>query len=194
MSKTPTSSIFRAKGLGLCYKTRLGESIQAVENASFELNEGDVLGIAGESGSGKSTLAKGLMGLLSPPLHHVSGDIELKGRPILDLSPEELRSEILGKQISMIPQGALGALNPTRKVKKFAADVWRSHHPEMKKREIYQALKKRFQSVGLDADRVLEAHPCELSGGMKQRVVIAISTLLNPELVIADEPTSADRK
>jgi peptide/nickel transport system ATP-binding protein len=183
--------LFEVDNLRLHYRTRFGDKIHAVDGVSFSLEKGQVLGIAGESGCGKSTLVNGSMALFLPPLYHTSGDIRIKGDSIVGLEPEQLRTDVLGKRISMIPQGALNALNPTRKVRDFAADVMLSHYPKMDKKEIYDRLHERFEQIGLDAKRVLGSYPVELSGGMKQRVVIGISTLMNPEVVIADEPTSA---
>ena len=181
----------RVDDLKLHYRTRFGERIHAVDGVSFDLNKAHVLGIAGESGCGKSTLVNGLMGLFLPPLYHTSGDVVIDGRSIVGLEREILRREVLGRLISMIPQGALNALNPTRKVKHFAADMMLSHHVDMKKGDVYAMLHDRFVQIGMDADRVLNAFPVELSGGMKQRVVIGVSTLMNPRVVVADEPTSA---
>ena len=184
-------ALFHVDNLKLHYKTRFGESVHAVDDVSFSLNQGEVLGIAGESGCGKSTLMQGAMGLLLPPLYHTSGDSFLKGESILSRDTEIRRREIMGKQISLIPQGALNSLNPSRKVKDFAYDVVQSHNPKISKKEIWEKLHDRFVQIGIDAGRVLSAYPLELSGGMKQRVVIGISTLMNPRVVIADEPTSA---
>ena len=183
--------IFEVEDLKLHYKTNFGDIIHAVDGVSYSLKEGEILGIAGESGCGKSTLVNGSMALFMPPLYHTAGDIRIEGESIIGLDGEDLRKNVLGKKISMIPQGALNALNPTRKVKDFAADVMLCHHPEMSKKEVYERLYERFVKIGLDADRVLNSYPVELSGGMKQRVVIGVSTLMNPKVVIADEPTSA---
>lgn len=184
-------ALFEVDNLKLHYRTRFGEQIHAVDGVTFNLEKGEVLGIAGESGCGKSTLVNGCMGLFLPPLYHTSGDIQIKGQSIVGLDKEVLRKDILGKKITMIPQGALNALNPTRKIKHFASDVMLSHYPEMKRKEVEERLFERFNAIGLDAKRVLNSYPVELSGGMKQRVVIGVSTLMNPEVVIADEPTSA---
>lgn len=184
-------ALYTVENLKLHYQTRFGECIYAVDGVSFELEKGEVLGIAGESGCGKSTLVNGGMCLFNPPLHYTSGDVRIRGESLIGIRPEKLRSEYVGRQIVQIPQGALNALNPTRRIKDFAADVMRSHFPKMGRREIYDRLHERFDRIGLDARRVLDCYPVELSGGMKQRVVIAISTLMNPAVVIADEPTSA---
>ncbi len=176
--------------LGVHYKTRFGQTVQAVDGVSFSLAQGKVFGIAGESGCGKSTLVNGVMSLFIPPLFYSYGSVVVDGEDITKYDSERLRVEILGKKISMIPQGALNSLNPTRKVKHFATDVMRNHEKNLSKAEIYDRLEDRFEAIGLDP-RVLNMFPIELSGGMKQRVVIGISTLMNPHVVIADEPTSA---
>jgi peptide/nickel transport system ATP-binding protein len=176
--------------LAVHYLTRFGQQVHAVKGVSFTLDEGKVFGIAGESGCGKSTLVNGVMALFIPPLFYTHGSVVVDGEDITTYDREKLRVEVLGKKISMIPQGALNSLNPTCKVKRFALDVMKNHEPDLTKAEIYDRLEERFEAIGLDP-RVLNMYPLELSGGMKQRVVIGISTLMNPAVVIADEPTSA---
>jgi peptide/nickel transport system ATP-binding protein len=195
MPPTDTATVASAplltvENLGVHYTTRFGQQIHAVKGVSFSLAEGKVFGIAGESGCGKSTLVNGIMALFIPPLFHTHGAVIVDGEDITQYDREKLRVEVLGKKISMIPQGALNSLNPTRKVKKFAMDVMKNHEPNLSKSEIFDRLEERFKAIGLDT-RVLNMYPLELSGGMKQRVVIGISTLMNPKVVIADEPTSA---
>jgi peptide/nickel transport system ATP-binding protein len=185
------AAILEVEHLKLHYLTRFGDRIQAVDDVSFTLQEGEILGIAGESGCGKTTLVSGLMGLLIPPLQHTSGDVRIGGRSIVGLDVETNRREVLGRLISMIPQGALNSLNPTRKVKDLAADMILSHDEKADRREIHARLHERFGRIGLQADQVLDAYPVQLPAGIKQRVVIGISTLLNPKVVVADEPTSA---
>lgn len=172
------------------YVTRFGEDVFAVDGVSLKIEEGKSLGIAGESGCGKSTLALSLMGYYFPPLHYRSGTIKIDGRNISDLSPDEVRKTILGNEVAYIPQAAMNALNPTQKIIHFIEDVIHAHEPKVSKAEIYRLAKERFEILGLP-ESVLSKHAVELSGGMKQRTVIAISTILSPKVLIADEPSSA---
>jgi peptide/nickel transport system ATP-binding protein len=183
--------IFEVDGLSLHYLTRFGEKIPAVSGVSFSMEKGEVLGIAGESGCGKSTLVNGCMGLFIPPLNPTSGDVRVAGESIMGRTPKDIRKNVLGRKVSMIPQGAFNSLNPTRKIKDLAADMVASHEQGVNKKEIYNRLRDRFKLIGMDADAVLNAYPIQLTAGTRQRCVIGISTLLNPQVVIADEPTSA---
>jgi peptide/nickel transport system ATP-binding protein len=172
------------------YITRFQESVYAVDHVSFKVEEGKSIGIAGESGCGKSTLALSLMGYYFPPLHYTSGEIIIDGRNISGMDPDDVRKKILGNEIAYIPQAAMNALNPTQKIIHFIEDVIQAHHPKMKKKEIYEMARDRFETLGLPAE-VLQKYPVELSGGMKQRTVIATSVILSPKVLIADEPSSA---
>ncbi|MGM0461242.1 MAG: ABC transporter ATP-binding protein [Fibrobacterota bacterium] len=185
-------AVFEVKDLSLHYLTRFGKKIQAVDTVNFSMEEGEVLGIAGESGCGKTTLVSGCMGLFIPPLHPTGGDVRIKGESLMDRTPEDIRKNVLSTKVSMIPQSALNALNPTRKVKDAAADLILSHEDTDKSRkELYPRIRERFSILGMDTDRVLNSFPIQLTAGEKQRSVIGIATLLNPGMVIADEPTSA---
>ena len=119
MSKT----ILEVKGLTTKYITRFHEDVYAVDNVSLKIEEGNSLGIAGESGCGKSTLALSLMGYYFAPLHYISGDIIINGRNISGMKPDDVRKNVLGTEIAYIPQAAMNALNPTRKIRRFMEDV-----------------------------------------------------------------------
>jgi len=172
------------------YVTRFKESVYAVSDVSFKLEEGRSVGIAGESGCGKSTLALSLMGYYFAPLHYISGDIIIDGNNISQLKPDEVRKNILGTEIAYIPQAAMNALNPTQKIIRFIEDVIRAHNPKATKKDIYDLARQRFEVLNLP-EETLHKHAVELSGGMKQRTVIAVSTILSPKVLIADEPSSA---
>ena len=182
--------ILEVRNLKTKYITRFHEDVYAVDGVSFTIEEGKSLGIAGESGCGKSTLALSMMGYYFPPLHYISGDIIIDGKNISGMDPDAVRKTILGTEIAYIPQAAMNALNPTQKIIKFVTDVIRAHEPKADKKEIRARAEARFAELGLPKD-VLDKHAVELSGGMKQRTVIAVSTILSPKVLIADEPSSA---
>ncbi len=182
--------MLEVKNLKTKYVTRFHEDVYAVDGVSFSIEEGKSLGIAGESGCGKSTLALSMMGYYFPPLHYMSGDIIIDGTNISGMKPDDVRKTILGTEIAYIPQAAMNALNPTQKIIRFVEDVIRAHDPKADKKEIRERAQARFAELGLPKE-VLEKHAVELSGGMKQRTVIAVSTILSPKVLIADEPSSA---
>ena len=181
--------MLEVKDLTTKYITRFGEDVYAVDHVSLKVEEGKSLGIAGESGCGKSTLALSLMGYYFPPLHYTSGDIIIDGRNITSMKPDDIRRNVLGTEIAYIPQSAMNALNPTRKIIDFITDVVEAHNPYSKK-EIYELARESFEILNLPKE-VLQQYPVELSGGMKQRTVIAVSVILHPKVLIADEPSSA---
>lgn len=182
--------MLEVKELTTKYITRFGEDVYAVDHVSLKVEEGKSLGIAGESGCGKSTLALSLMGYYFPPLYYTSGEIIIDGRNISAMHPDEVRKSILGTEIAYIPQSAMNALNPTQKIISFIEDVITAHDLYITKKDIYERTRTLFETLGLPAE-VLQKYPVELSGGMKQRTVIAISVLLLPKVLIADEPSSA---
>lgn len=145
MSKT----ILEVKGLTTKYITRFHEDVYAVDNVSLKIEEGKSLGIAGESGCGKSTLALSLMGYYFAPLHYISGDIIINGRNISGMKPDDVRKNVLGTEIAYIPQAAMNALNPTRKIRRFIEDVVLAHDPKRDKKEIYEMAKARFARAGI---------------------------------------------
>jgi peptide/nickel transport system ATP-binding protein len=171
--------------LKVSYRTLHGD-VQAVDGVTFGIADGEIMGLAGESGCGKSSLGNSLV-YLTGRMKYVHGTVELDGveLPIWDF--EEM-NEHRFKQISVIPQYAMSALNPTRKIGRMTHELLRSRGVAYT--SIEDELVRRLELVGLSED-VLGMYPIELSGGMKQRTVMVISTLLNPSLLIADEITSA---
>jgi len=182
-----SENVLDVKNLSVRYLTRAGE-VKAVNNVSLELKRGETLGLVGESGCGKSTLGYSLMRLLPPNGRIVSGKILLEGDDILKMDEVMLR-RVRWKKIAMIFQGAMNALNPVFTVGDQIAEVLLLHE-KMTRDEAYEVVRELFIQVGLDPARISD-YPHQLSGGMKQRVVIAMALSLNPSIVIADEPTTA---
>ncbi len=175
----------QAKNLTVYYQTTRGE-VRALEDASFSVADGEIMGLAGESGCGKSTLCNSMI-LMKPPLKLMKGSVCLDNEelPVQDF---ERMNDYRFKQVSIIPQYAMNAMNPTRKIGKMTQELLRSRREDYK--AILPELKRRLELVKLSPD-VLNMYPIELSGGMKQRMVMVLSTLLNPSLLLADEITSA---
>ena len=180
--------ILEVKNLNVHYDTGRGPA-KAVNDVSFSLKPGERLGLIGESGSGKTTMATALMRLTRHPGKIVSGSIELDGKDILKLSTKELRETRL-RDIALIPQGAMSSLNPVMRLEEQIVDAILAHQPEMTRPSLKSRIAELLHSVGLKPD-VARRFPHELSGGMKQRAVMAIATSLAPKVIVADEPTSA---
>jgi peptide/nickel transport system ATP-binding protein len=180
--------ILDVQGLKTYFYTSKG-IVKAVDNVGFKIGRGEVLGIAGESGCGKSTLGFSLIRLVPPPGRIVGGRINFMGEDILKMPEEEFRTKVRWKGISMVFQGAMNALNPVYTVGSQIAEVLMLHKGLSKKEALEEAA-NLLKMVGLDPRRI-RSYPHELSGGMKQRVVIAMALALRPSLVIADEPTTA---
>ena len=181
-------SILESKNVKAYYSTPRGY-VKAVDGVNITLDKGIILGLAGESGCGKSTLVNTLMMNIYPPLHFIDGEIILDGKRISDMDRAALKKNVWGVLVALVPQSALNALMPTKRVIDLVKDVV-MHHMSVSNSEVVSMAKKRFEELNLDVN-ALYLYPHELSGGMKQRAVIAISTLLNPKLLIVDEPTSA---
>ncbi len=183
-----SEEVLRVEGLKVYYYTLKGV-VHAVDGVSFSLKRGEVLGVAGESGCGKSTLAFALLRLVPPPGRIVSGRILVDGEDITKMSEQEVRRKIRWKKISMIFQGAMNVLNPVYQVWFQIAEPLMVHR-NVSAAEAYQEAVKLLSMVGLD-ESIARRYPHELSGGQKQRVVIAMALIMRPDIVIADEPTTA---
>ncbi|MFN3346741.1 MAG: ABC transporter ATP-binding protein [Candidatus Bipolaricaulaceae bacterium] len=178
-------ALLDVQGLRVYYQTLRGE-VRALDGATFSVAEGEIMGLAGESGCGKSTLGRSLV-LLKPPMKYVAGHVILNGRP-LPIWDYEGMDAFRFVEIAFIPQYAMNALNPTRKIRRIFSDVLASRG--IRWSQMLPEVHRRLELVELSST-VLNMYPIELSGGMKQRVVMVLSTLLNPSLLIADEITSA---
>lgn len=181
-------TILNVENLIVHYETKDGVC-EAINNISFQLGKGESLGMVGETGAGKTSIALTIMGLLpKPPANVIGGRIEFKGENLLEKSAKEMRT-IRGNDISMIFQDPMTALNPVVPVGDQIAEVVRLHN-KVSKAEAMAKAKEMLQMVGIPPERCKD-YPHQFSGGMKQRVVIAIALACNPELLIADEPTTA---
>jgi len=176
------------KNLYLYFATRKG-IVKAVDNVSLSLNKGETLALVGESGCGKSSLAKAIIRLLPRNTHTYKGEVYLNGENIMEYGEKKFRKEVRWKKISMVFQGALNSLNPILKVGFQIAEPLIIHE-NMSKEGAYKRVKEAVKLVGLH-EAFIDRYPFELSGGMRQRVVIAMALVTRPNIVILDEPTSA---
>jgi len=183
--------ILKVKNLKGYYKGSFG-IVQGCDGVSIDVKRGEIVGIAGESGCGKSTLAELISGTPRPVLYFEEGMVEVDGFNVYEIDPEVLRTQIKCQRMSYVPQANLESLNPIKKIGNFIIDVVKQRTGEERPnlKDVLQMAGDHFERVGLNRD-ILQKYPHELSGGMKQRAVIAISTLWNPKLLIIDEPTSA---
>jgi len=175
----------QVKDLTVYYQTLRGE-VHALESTTFGIADGEIMGLAGESGCGKTTLGQSLI-FLHAPMKLIKGGVTLDNKE-LPIGDMERMNNFRFKKVSIIPQYAMNAMNPTRKIGKMVADLLKSRNVDFK--SLLPELKRRLDLVKLSYD-VLNMYPIELSGGMKQRMVMVLSTMLNPSLLIADEITSA---
>ncbi|TRO52170.1 ABC transporter ATP-binding protein [Candidatus Bathyarchaeota archaeon] len=180
--------LLEVRDLKMYYETLKGD-VKAVDDVSFSLNKGESLGLAGESGCGKTSVAMALMKLQPSNAKILGGDIKLDGMNILNMSDEEIRREVRWKRISMVPQAAMNALNPVFTIKDQITEAILAHENVSEKQADERAI-ELLKKVGIDPSRA-DNYPHEFSGGMKQRAMIAMALACNPELVIADEPTTA---
>ncbi|MBA8793487.1 peptide/nickel transport system ATP-binding protein [Friedmanniella endophytica] len=181
--------LLEATHLTAAYQTG-GVEVRAVDDVSVHIDEGEVLGVAGESGCGKSTLGAILSLTARAPLYVESGTLVIDGQSQDLAVGSRIPRTWRGSVVSLLPQGAMNSISPTLRVRTLVYDVMRAHNARISKNEALDRARDRLKELELPV-RVLDAYPHQLSGGMKQRVVTIISTLLNPRLLIADEPTSA---
>jgi peptide/nickel transport system ATP-binding protein len=185
---TRNPAVLQVKDLRVHYATPSGDVI-AVNGVNLTVYEGETLGLVGESGCGKSTLAMAILRLVQAPGRIMSGQVEIHGIDLIALSERELR-QVRWSQIALIPQGAMNSLNPVMRVKDQIAEAIETHQGKRSPQELNERILRLLAMVGLPS-RVDNMYPHELSGGMKQRVCIAMAIALTPSVIIADEPTSA---
>jgi peptide/nickel transport system ATP-binding protein len=198
-----SDTVLEVKHVSVDYASASG-AVHAVQDVSFRLGRGQIFGLAGESGSGKSTLAYAIARLLRPPAVITGGQMLYAPRPgladknaedslapidLLDLTPEELRN-FRWRKLAIVFQSAMNALNPVLDIGAQIVDVLQAHHPAMPRKAQQARAAELLRLVGIAPDR-LHSYPHELSGGMRQRAVIAIALALNPDIIIMDEPTTA---
>jgi peptide/nickel transport system ATP-binding protein len=183
-----TAPILDVEALEVHYETATGSAV-AVNGVSFQVYKGETLGLVGESGCGKSTTAMAILNLVQSPGRIVGGAVRLNGMDFTKLDRKTLR-QARWRDVALIPQGAMDSLNPVVRIDKQIAEAIEAHEGKQKSRELDERIARLLGLVGLPG-RVARRYPHELSGGMKQRVCIAMAIALNPTLVVADEPTSA---
>jgi peptide/nickel transport system ATP-binding protein len=186
--QTGAAPVLEVMDLHVHYATPTG-AVKAVTGANLTLYEGETVGLVGESGCGKTTLAMAILRLVQPPGRIVNGHVRLLGTDLVTLSEEELR-RVRWSQIALVPQGAMNSLNPVMRVKDQIAEAIETHLGKRPSAELKARIHQLLSMVGLPG-RVYDLYPHELSGGMKQRVCIAMAIALTPSVIIADEPTSA---
>jgi oligopeptide/dipeptide ABC transporter ATP-binding protein len=168
-----------------------GGRVQAVDGVSFELVPGEVLAIVGESGSGKSVTAQTMIGLTRSPNSRIEGSVRLRGAELIDAADEELR-EIRGEQVGMVFQDPMTSFNPVYRIGSQIVEAIRAHRPETSRSQGREQAIELLESVGIpNAAQRVDDYPHEFSGGMRQRAMIAMALALEPDLLIADEPTTA---
>ncbi|RLA92385.1 MAG: ABC transporter ATP-binding protein, partial [Deltaproteobacteria bacterium] len=183
-----SSEFLEVKDLYMYYRTRMGP-LQAVDGVSFTMKQGETLALIGESGCGKSSLAKALIRLLPRNVEVFRGHIYLDGEDLMEMSEDQFRKTVQWQRISMVAQAALNSLNPVIKVGEQVAEPLIVHKGVDKKTALEKA-REVFSLVGIP-ETFVDRYSFELSGGMRQRTIIAMALIMNPEIIILDEPTSA---
>ena len=190
-------ALLSVQDLSAYYRTEIygiSRTVRAVDGVSFELKPNEIYGVAGESSCGKTTLIKVISGNAKPPLKVNSGSVNYHfwshDVDMLHISQEELRDNVRWKEISYVMQGSMSVLNPVRKIINTFEDIVATHEGIPDKKKFFEQIREHVNQLGLPTE-VLNSYPHQLSGGMRQRVAIALATVFHPSLIIADEPTTA---
>ncbi|HEY6566890.1 MAG TPA: ATP-binding cassette domain-containing protein, partial [Actinomycetota bacterium] len=178
------------QGLAVAYRNAQGEEIRLVDDVTFTLKRGETLGLAGESGCGKTTTALSLLGLLPTNLYQAAGQVTLNSdRGVMHLERRTDRGfrDLRWRNVSIVFQGAMNALDPVMRVSKQIEEALRLHDPDIDDTGVRERISELFEYVGMSPNRATQ-YPHEFSGGMRQRVMIALALACGPELIIGDEP------
>jgi peptide/nickel transport system ATP-binding protein len=181
-------ALLEIRDLTIEYPINIG-TVRAVERVSLDLDEGEALGLVGESGCGKSTLGLSILRLMRPPGRIASGRILYRGQDIVSMEPRQLL-DMRGRSIAMVFQNPLTSLNPLYRVQKHFEETIHRHEPGLSKADGRARVEAVLEALGIDASRLAD-YPHQLSGGMRQRIMIGLGLIMNPEIVVADEPTTS---
>lgn len=184
----PDNIIYSIRNVTVEYRTRAG-NLKAVDSVSLDIRRGEILGLVGESGCGKSTLGKALMRLHTGPAVITAGELWFDGRNLLTLSDREMR-ELRGAEIGMVFQDPMTSLNPVQRIIEHLTETIQTHEPEVTDKEARLRSEELVERLGIRRER-LDDYPHQMSGGMRQRVMISLALALRAKLVIADEPTTS---
>jgi oligopeptide/dipeptide ABC transporter ATP-binding protein len=184
----PTDNLYSVKNLVVEYNTRAGK-VKAVDNVSLDIRRGEILGLVGESGCGKSTLGKALMRLHTGPARITEGELWFDGRDLMKLSEKEM-PDIRGAEIGMVFQDPMTSLNPVQRIIGHLTETIKAHEPEVSEAAARARSEELVERLGIRRER-LDEYPHQMSGGMRQRVMISLALALRAKLVIADEPTTS---
>lgn len=181
-------TILDIKDLTVHFPINIG-TVRAVRGVNLSLKQGEVMGLVGESGCGKSTLGFSILRLLRPPGEIIGGEIIYHGKDIVKMEEKEILS-IRGNKVAMIFQDPLTSLNPLFRIDEQFVETLKTHEKEIKKGEAFTRAEKMLENLGISPERLLE-YPHQMSGGMRQRIMIGMGLILNPDLLLADEPTTS---
>ncbi len=185
---TDRNVLMQIRDLSVTYNTRLG-TVSAVDHVSFDIYEGEILGLVGESGCGKSTMGKALMRMIQPPGYISGGHLIFQGEDIMSYDQKQMR-DFRGHKVSMIFQDPMTSLNPVQRVDEHIIEAIQVHEPKTKSQEALERASILIEKLGIQKRR-MNSYPHQLSGGMRQRVMVGLGLVLNANLIIADEATTS---